>query len=102
MTTETNTLEVANEIQRQIGNRAFVMMGAINLMGDEKSLTFKIAGCKTISHIRVTLDALTDTYRIEFIKCRGVKVTPVHTAYHLQCSQLNGAIEEHTGLALSL
>lgn len=97
-----NTLDVAEKIQEQIGGRAFAMMGATNLMGDEKSLTFKISGSKNVSHVRVTLDALTDTYRIEFLKIRGVKVSTFHNSYGLQVSQLNEAISNHTGLALSL
>ena len=42
------THPIAKGIARQIGNPAFVMLGAYNLVSDEKSLTFKIKGLSKI------------------------------------------------------
>jgi len=54
-----NTLKtlVAQEIHRQIGQRASFMLGARNVVGGDDFLEFKIGkNPKRVSHIRITLD----------------------------------------------
>lgn len=100
-----NSLNVANEISRQIGNRAFAMMGAKNLLGSEDSLQFKVGrNAKRVTHIRVTLDP-SDTYRVEFIRVGRApmfKTTPVADFDGVYADTLHALIESNTGLYLSL
>ena len=97
----TTDLTVANTIRDQIGKRALLMLGAVNLVGDEKSLSFKVRGCRTITHIRVTLEA-DDTYTMEFYKCRGINRTLVKSHSQVYADMLNNFIESETGLRTSL
>lgn len=101
MTTTENTLEVANNIRAQIGNRALLMMGARNLVGSENSLSFQIGGCPQVSHIKVTLEP-SDTYKVEFFKIRGTNIKTVHTSEMIYADGLCQCIEVNTGLLLSL
>lgn len=99
----TNTLEVANTIKGQIGNRALFMLGAKNFLGSENALTFKISGSpKRVSHIRVTLEPM-DTYLVEFIRCHGTKL-PVTLASRdgVHADSLVSVIENETALRTSL
>jgi hypothetical protein len=60
------SMQVANVISEQIGHRAFVMMGASNLMGGESHLQFKIGtNSKTVTHVTVTLTS-EDLYIVRF------------------------------------
>lgn len=106
-------LEVPNIIRQQIGNRAFVMMGAKNLCGDETSLTFDVRGSKLANHVKVTLDP-SDTYTVKVMKIRGnkleailagapgviVKVTGERDMVY--ADMLKPVLETLTGLYLSL
>lgn len=97
-----NDMTIANEIRNQIGNHAFTMMGAKNLVGDEKSLTFKIGrNAKRVTHIRVTLDA-SDTYTVEFIKVREFEAKTLADFDGVYADMLHSLIEGNTGLYLSL
>ena len=106
-------LIVANAIREQIGNGAFVMMGAKNLLGGENHLQWKLGRvANKISHVTVTLDA-SDTYTVRFDKVTrigfsaktgkstgGVKnVAEVEGVY---ADMLRKIIESNTGLCLSL
>lgn len=98
-----NTLPTANEIARQIGHKALFMLGAKNLLGDAKSLTFKIQGSpKRVTHVRVTLKA-SDTYEMEFLRCVGTKAPALlaRTPY-VYADQLCSVIETETALRTSL
>jgi hypothetical protein len=117
MTTTTNTnretqIAQANEIARQIGNRAFFMMGAKNLMATEHegkaALTFKIArNDNGVTHVRVVLEP-SDTYTVQFLKVRNPSarsaggIFTVSEADMVYSDSLNTCIEAHTGLRLSL
>ena len=98
---------IAREIQRQIGNKAFTMMGASNYAwGEDDSgneyLTFKIGrNSKGINWIRITLYAM-DTYDIVFSRVRDGKITIVKEVNGIYFDQLHEIIEKTTGLYLSL
>lgn len=109
MTTHT----VANIIVQQIGNRAFAMMGAKNLLGGDDRLQFKIGkNAKGVTHITVILDA-SDTYTVKFDKVTkyrmnartGEMVGGAKTLAELDgvyVDSLKAVIESNTGLYLSL
>jgi hypothetical protein len=94
-------MTVATEIRDQLGARALAMMGATNVLGDERALQFKIGGCKKITNIRIEL-ADDDTYTVEFWKIRGFDMTKIHTAEMVYADGLRQVIEGQTGLYLSL
>lgn len=98
-------MTVANTIREQIGNRVFMMLGAKNLMGDEKSLTFQIGrNAQGVTHIRVQLDP-SDTYTMQFIKigrAPGYKKTIVAEASDIYADNLRRVIESKTGMYTSL
>ena len=53
-----SNLQVANTILRQLGGHRFkIMTGAKNLIGDENSLTFKVAS-PICTHVKITLNGL--------------------------------------------
>jgi hypothetical protein len=58
---------IAREISRQIGNRAFCMMGSTEKFIDGPGLIFNVRGSKTTTKIKVTL-AASDTYTVTFYK----------------------------------
>lgn len=93
-------LEVANEIKRQIGNKALFMMGAKNFGGTENALSFKIAS-PIANFVRITLNSL-DLYDVEFIKIRGMNVKVVSKAEMVYADSLNQVLANRTGLCLSL
>lgn len=101
MHTTENTLEVANEIARQIGNKAFAMMGTKNKLGDDNSLLFDIRGCSKFNKIRVTLDAM-DTYTVRFIKVGRGGIVRDESLEMVYADNLKAIIESKTGLYLSL
>lgn len=112
MSDKTRALEIASTIACQIGSRAFMMMGTRHgskVAQEDGSLQFDIRGAKRgINRIIVRL-TLADLYDVEFWRIpamRGmlagrspVKVAVVSGIYN---DQLHGAIEEETGLYLSL
>ena len=93
---------VAETIAAQIGNRAFVMMGAKDILTDGNSLQFKVGGnAKKVTAIRVTLDP-SDTYTVETYKGRGLKMAKAAELSGIYCDGLHRGIESLTGLYLSL
>ncbi len=99
--TQTDT-SIAYEIARQIGNRAFIMMGSGgSVCSSERGLTFKVKGSKAFTHVRITLNA-DDTYKVSFYKFRGVNCVAVKDVDGIYVAQLRSVISENTGLALSL
>lgn len=99
-------LGVANEIARQIGQRALFMLGARYLVGGPDVLTFQITRSpKRVTHVRVTLTPA-DLYRVEFLRCaRGISSKPPITVSELDgvyADSLRMVLERHTGLAVSL
>lgn len=107
MSETTTDMTVANTIAKQIGGRAFFMMGTQHKIGGENYLSFNIRGCKTVSHIRVTLEAM-DTYKIEFLKVRNGtarrehQIVTVAEETGVYAEDMHRFIAKQTGLALSL
>ncbi len=68
MDTDTETkMDIAKTIIEQIGNHAFFMVGAKNLVAHEDGLSFKIMrNSKRVTHIDIRL-ADDDTYTVEFV-----------------------------------
>ena len=89
---------VADTIAAQIGNRAFFMLGAKNLLASERALTFKVGkNDKRVTHVRVTLTPA-DVYRVEFLRVVGLKA-PVTLAdvEGVYADGLRQVIENRTG-----
>ena len=104
MTNETATdLTCAKIIAEQIGKQALFMLGAKDLVGDRKSLAFRIRGCRRINKIRITLDP-SDTYTVEFFKIirRGFTCERVKWIDGVYNDMLCEVIENATGLRTSL
>ncbi len=97
---------VASTILAQLGGTRFlVMTGAKNLIAGANQLTFRLPGagfCKNgINCVRVTLNG-TDTYTMEFLKIRGMKVTTVETVEGLYDDMLRPVFTRATGLVTNL
>ena len=96
-------LTVANEIRDQIGHQTFLMLGAQNLLGSEKGLSFKIRGSRKVSRIRIEL-AADDTYTVTFLKITGraLNVKTIATEEGVYVDSLHRVIESNTGLRTRL
>ncbi len=98
-------MTIAKEIHNQIGKASFFMIGAKNLVGDEKSLTFKIMrNAKRVTHVRVTLDD-SDTYTVEFIKVGNAPkfvTKTLDTISMVYNDMLKSVIGDGTGLELRM
>lgn len=104
---QTQNQTVGQIILSQLGgNRFIVMTGAKNFVGSENGLTFRLPGaggfCKdNINCVRITLMP-TDTYKMEFIRIRGTKVTTVSQVEDIYCDDLCRIFTMKTGLRTSL
>ena len=114
---QVNEPGVAETIRDQIGNKAFYMLGAYNLVKDTKEnwLSFRIRGSKKANYIKVTLMP-DDTYTMEFGIIRQPKnafnLTPeqyfakmykiTNTVPGVYAEDLNRTIEENTNLYTKL
>ena len=103
-----NAASITSTINAQIGNPAFVMMGAHSkVITSEGALQWQIRGCRKISHITVKLES-DDTYTVTFQKVSRnrrtfeVKVTKVAEVSDVYADSLHQVIESATGLYLSL
>jgi len=102
-------LAVANEISRQIGPQAFLMMGTRHKAGNHDSLAFDVRGAKNgINKIIVRLNSK-DLYDVEFWKIPGRQgfilgkpSEKVKANNDIYVEDLKGVIEAATGLYLSL
>lgn len=101
-------LAVAYEIQRQIGNMAFSMIGAKNLIALTSEnhkmggLTFKVGrNAKKVTHITIHLD-YNDTYTMQFFRVWGSKITALGEFEDVYCDMLHSMIEAETGMYTSL
>ena len=92
---------IAENIQTQIGGRAFYMLGSWNHLDHGNALSFRIRGSRTVNHIKVTLNSL-DLYDLEFGKLYGHNYRVVKTIDGVYADQLNRLIESNTGLYTSL
>ncbi len=96
------TMQIASTIQAQIGHRAFFMMGAKDLVADERSLQFRIMpNAAKITHVVVEL-AADDTYTVTFSARRGISYREIKVDSFVYVDQLHSVIESNTGLYLSL
>jgi len=110
--------EIANTIRQQLGNLAFSMVGAKDLMSFNEEagagLMFKIGrNSKKVQWVKITL-APSDTYSVEFSRItprRLNKKTLTHSGGEkkilskmdgLYTDMLKPVIEEATGMYLSL
>jgi len=96
-----NDMTIATEIRDQLGGAALAMMGATNVLGDERALQMKIRGSRTVTNLRIEL-ADDDTYTVSFFKIRGYDVRTVGELAGVYADQLRTVIEKQTGLYLSL
>lgn len=98
-------LTVANTILAQLGGagRLTAMLGANTFSGSEKALTFRITtqNKHKIKLIKVQLEP-SDTYRVELWSVKGHVPTLVKSMDHIYGDGLVRAIEQETGLYLSL
>jgi hypothetical protein len=93
------SLEVASTILAQLGGNKFcVMVGAKNLVGSEKSLSFVFMGGKCC---KITLNSL-DLYDIEFFKVRKHERKVSASFQDIGCEDLRRIFEETTGLVTRL
>lgn len=96
---------IPETILAQLGGarRLSAMIGAHTFTQDETALTFKFkARAKGgINCIRVIHDP-TDTYRVEFIRIRGVDTWTKGDFSFVNAENLQRLIESETGLYLSL
>lgn len=95
-------MRIANEIARQIGNKAFTMLGAKNISGDENSITFKIGGnVKKVTHIKIRLNGL-DLYDMIFYNVRKAVIKTLSEFSNIYADQMHSLIESETGMDTSL
>lgn len=99
---------VAQEIRRQIGARAFYLMGAKNLTStgrgpnEDGGLSWKVGrNAKGVTHVKVGLNR-SDLYDVKFLRVRGTSVKVVSEHEGVYFDTLRELIERETGLALSL
>ena len=71
------------------------------LVGSERTLSFRIRGSQRVTHVSITLNGL-DLYDIEFLHCRNHQRKVVKKAEGIYYDSLHDGIERVTGLRLSL
>lgn len=91
---------VAQTIANQIGNRAFFMLGAKDLVAMEKGLQFKIGRNSSGGNkIRVVLDEGLDLYNVELWHVRGTNIFQVgESVCGVHVEQLHTILESLTGM----
>jgi len=96
-------LQVANTILEQLGGRRFLAMtGSYNLIGSENALTMKLRrNSAGASHLRITLEP-SDTYTMEFLRCRNMEAVPVRTLDDVYFDDLQRFFTDVTGLYTTL
>lgn len=92
-------MTVANEIARQIGSRAFFMMGTKQKLGDQNSLSFDVKGSRW-KWVKILLEP-NDTYTIFFRKINRKNELIEEKVEDVYCDSLHDVIERHTKLYLS-
>ena len=96
--------QISDTIRQQIGNRAFSMLGATNLMFSSKEpnwLSFRIKGSSKINYIKISLNSM-DLYDMEFGKIGKTSYKVVATESGCYHDMLHTMIEKNTGLYTSL
>ena len=98
----TKTNEIGQTIAAQIGNAAFCMIGARDILATAEGLQFKVgSNPRRISAIQVELDP-SDTYTLRFWKGRGVNMVEVSAVSFVYADSLRATITAETGLYTSL
>lgn len=94
---------VPMEIYKQIGRKAFLMLGAKNIVSHSKenALSFRIRGSNKVNYIKITLNSM-DTYDVEYGKIRGDKYHVVAEDKGIYDDMLLKSIENNTGLYTKL
>lgn len=94
-------METSKIILEQLGGGKFIAMtGAKNFVGGNNALTFRLPSNFAkggINAVRVTLGG-DDLYTLEFMKIRGVQVTPVSKYDAVYCDMLQPLFTQNTGL----
>lgn len=97
----TANIAIASTILEQLGGKRFVaLVGARNPVALPNGLAFKLPSYfakNGINAVRITL-LPSDTYRVEFSKIRGQKMTPVSTHEGIYCDGLPSLFTAETGL----
>jgi hypothetical protein len=97
--------EIAQTILSQIGGqrRLVLMTGAKHFVAIESGLQFKIGGGAKdgINCVRITLTPM-DEYKVEFIRTRGMKATPVATHDGAHAEDLVTLFQKETGFTLAI
>ena len=105
--------QVAETILVQLGGNKFIAMtGATQLGYDDNALNMKLGSGTTnkATHLRIALDPMTDTYRMEFLrlnkgnarKCIPISVDKLPPIYGLHADDLQRVFTEQTGMRTSL
>jgi hypothetical protein len=98
-------MTVSNTILKQIGGCKFrAMTGAHDFTGFDNGLGFKLPSSfakKGINYIKITLNEC-DIYDTQFLKIRGMKITPILNVDGVYADMLQDMILAATGLRLSL
>ena len=99
----TNKMEVANEILRQLGGNKFkVMTGSKNFRGDANSVTMDLTRNKLgAKWLTVKLEG-DDTYTMTFQSFRKFEVKLKAEIKGVYCDMLQSIFTEQTGLYTSL
>lgn len=92
---------IAQTILKQIGGKAFLMLGMNNVVSYPRGVQFGIKGSKEINKVQIMLEP-NDTYTCYFWKIRGVDGKLVRTCGDVYAEQLNQTISLFTNLATSL
>jgi hypothetical protein len=93
---------VGQTIADQIGARAFLMMGARDVLASARGLQFKVGrNAKRVAAVQVNLDD-DDTYTVTFWAGRGLDWRAIGEVSMVHADSLRRVLEDGTGLYLSL
>lgn len=96
-----NTLEIAQTIKDQLGDRCLFMLGARHFHTGADHLSFRIRGSHKANAIRIALDPM-DTYTVTFWKIRSPNIKEVGRFEGIYCDMLYDLIRRVTGLNTNL
>jgi len=89
---------IAKNILSQLGgNRFLAMTGAKNLVAGDNMLMFTVPSRKS-NKVAITLNADSDTYKMEFYLMRGTSCKPVEQYICVYNDMLQGIFTTITGL----
>lgn len=95
----TTNIEIVETIRQQLGNGSLFMVGAKQLVAEERALRFRIMrNERGITHVRIEY-APDDTYTVEFLAVRGANVRTVAKAEAVYVDAMHATLERETGLA---